>query len=68
MPGFFGWHINHHDGPYWGWIGEWPDWPKNHQGPRNLNTAISTTGTIAAVLALIGVGLVLPGGSSGRTG
>jgi hypothetical protein len=60
-PGFFGWHSNHPDGPYWGWIGEWPDWPKNHQGMRNLNLAISTTGTVATVLALIGVGLLLPG-------
>ena len=61
VPGFFGWHINHPDGPYWGWIGEWPDWPKKHQGSRNLNLAISTTGTVATVLALIGVGLLLPG-------
>jgi hypothetical protein len=63
VPGFFGWHSNHHDGPYCGWIGEWPDWPntKPHQGLRNLNLAISTTGTVATVLALIGVGLLLPG-------
>jgi hypothetical protein len=60
-PGFFGWHNNHPDGPYWGWIGEWPDWPKNHQGARNLNLAISTTGTVATVLALIGMGVLLPG-------
>jgi hypothetical protein len=61
VPGFFGWHMNNPDGPYWGWIGEWPDWPKNHQGTSNLNLAISTTGTIATVLALIGAGLLLPG-------
>jgi hypothetical protein len=61
VPGFFGWHINNPDGLYWGWIGEWPDWPKNHQGPRNFNTGISTTGTVATVLALIGVLLLLPG-------
>jgi len=61
VPGFFGWHSNHYDGPYWGWIGEWPDWPKNHQGTRNLNLAISTTGTVATVLALIGVVLLVPG-------
>ena len=60
-PGFFGWHTHHPDGPYWGWIGEWPDWPKNHQGTLNLNLAISTTGTVATVLALIGIGLLLPG-------
>jgi hypothetical protein len=59
VPGFFGWHMNNHDGPYWGWIGEWPDWPKNHQGMRNLNLAISTTGTIATVLALIGLTVLL---------
>jgi hypothetical protein len=60
-PGFFGWHINHADGPYWGWIGEWPDYAKNGQGVRNMNLAISTTGTVAALLALIGIILVLPG-------
>jgi len=61
VPGFFGWHINNADGPYWGWIGEWPGWPKNHQGTRNLNLAISTTGTIATVLAILGACLLLPG-------
>jgi len=65
VPGFFGWHINNGDGPYWGWVGEWPDWPKNHQGSRNLNLAISTAGTVATVLALIGAGLLLPGGLPG---
>jgi hypothetical protein len=64
-PGFFGWHSNHPDGPYWGWVGEWPDWPKNHQGSPNLNLAISTTGTVATVLALIGACLLLPGGLLG---
>jgi len=59
VPGFFGWSMNTHDGPYWGWIGEWPDWPKNHQGSRNLNLAISTTGTAASVLALLGVVLLV---------
>jgi hypothetical protein len=61
VPGFFGWHINSPDGPYWGWIGEWPDWPLQHHGDRNLNLAISTTGTVATVMALIGVALLLPG-------
>jgi len=61
VPGFFGWHIDNNDGPYWGWIGEWPDWPKKHEGTRNFNLAISTTGTVATLLALIGIGLVLPG-------
>jgi len=61
VPGFFGWHINSESGPYWGWIGQSLDWAKNHQGPRNFNQAISTTGTIATVLALIGIGTLLPG-------
>jgi hypothetical protein len=61
VPGFFGWHVNHPDGPYWGWVGEWPDWPKKHEGMRNFNLAISTTGTVAAVLALIAAGLLFPG-------
>ncbi len=33
VPGFFGWHMNNPDGVYWGWIGEWPDWPKHQGGP-----------------------------------
>jgi hypothetical protein len=59
VPGLFGWHMNSADGPYWGWIGEWPDWPQHHQGSRNLNLAISTTGTVATVLALIGAILLV---------
>jgi len=61
VPGLFGWFSNNPDGPYWGWIGEWPDYQQTHQGDRNLNLAISTTGTVATVLALIAVGLLLPG-------
>jgi hypothetical protein len=61
VPGFFGWHINSDNGPYWGWIGEWPGWPRDHQGTRNLNLAISTTGTMPTVLALLGACLLLPG-------
>jgi hypothetical protein len=70
VPGFFGWHINSVSGPYWGWIGEWPDWPKNHETIRNMNLAISTTGTVATALVLIGAALLLPGrllGASGLT-
>ena len=59
VPGFFGWHLNNHDAQYWGWIGEWPDYPKT--GTRNLNLAISTTGTIATLLALVGAAVLLPG-------
>ncbi len=66
-PGFFGWHINNGGGPYWGWIGEWPDWPQHHQGTRNLNLAISTAGTVATVLALLGAVLFLPGRILGPT-
>jgi len=61
VPGFFGWHNSHASAPYWGRIGQWPGWEKNHQGMRNFNLAISTTGTVATVLALIGVLLLLPG-------
>jgi hypothetical protein len=65
VPGFFGWHMNHPSGVYWGWIGEWPDWPKHHEGSRNLNLAISTIGTVATVLALIGSGLLMWDGMFG---
>jgi hypothetical protein len=58
IPGFFGWHINHHEGMYWGWIGEWPGWSAHHEGTRNLNLAISTTGTAASLLAILAVGLL----------
>jgi hypothetical protein len=61
VPGFFGWHMNSSDAPYWGWIGEWPDYPKTREGSHNLNLAITTTGTIATVLALIGAFALLPG-------
>jgi len=67
VPGFFGWHSANQEGPYWGWIGEWPDWTKNHQGSRNLNLAISTTGTVATVLALFGAGLLLGDGLLGAS-
>ena len=62
VPGFFGWHLHSEDqGFYWGWIGEWPDWETKHQGSPNMNLAISTCGTIATLLALMGAVLVLPG-------
>ena len=54
VPGFFGWNSSNASGPYWGQVGELSDWPTNHQGPRSLNLAISTTGTVAAALALLG--------------
>ncbi len=58
-PGFFGWHSSSAEGPYWGRIGQWPGWEQKHQGTRNLNLAISTTGTVATVLALLAVFLLL---------
>ena len=62
VPGFFGWHSHDMDGPYWGWIGQTPGWDAQHQqGMRNFNLAISTTGTVATVLGLMGILLVLPG-------
>ena len=61
VPGALGWHSSNGNGPYWGRIGQWPDWPQNHQGTRNLNLAISTTGTLSAVLALMAACLLLPG-------
>lgn len=60
VPGLFGWYTGHAGGPYWGRIGQWPDWPQNHQGQRNLNLAISTTGTVATVLAMLGMGALWP--------
>ena len=60
VPGFFGWHSSSEDGPYWGRIGQWPDWPAKHEGLRNLNLAISTTGTVATSLALL-AGILLFG-------
>jgi hypothetical protein len=61
VPGVLGWHSSHASGPYWGRIGQWPDWPTDHQGTRSLNLAISTTGTLSAVLALMAACLLLPG-------
>ena len=61
VPGFFGWHSSNASGPYWGWIGQTPGYEVNHEGMRNLNLAISTTGTVASILAILGAGLLLPG-------
>ncbi len=63
VPGFFGWTNTHPAGPYWGWIGQTPGYDETHQGTRNLNLAISTTGTVASLLALLGVYLMMPGAS-----
>jgi hypothetical protein len=60
-PGFFGWYNGSSTGPYWGWIGQMPGWERAHVGPRNENLAISTVGTAASILALLGMGLLLPG-------
>jgi len=68
VPGFFGWHMSNSDGPYWGAIGRTLDWPKTPGSTRNSNLAISTTGTIATVLALLGAGLLLPGRLLGPDG
>jgi hypothetical protein len=54
IPGFYGWHTNGEEGPYWGVIGQVDGWEKHHRGARNLNLGISTTGTIATLLALMG--------------
>jgi hypothetical protein len=61
VPGFFGWHSSHLEGPYWGRIGRTLDWPKDSNSRRNFNLAISTTGTVATLLALIGISTLLPG-------
>ena len=44
VPGFFGWHMNSEEGPYWGWIGEWPDWGKNRDRQIKLNQPIDPSG------------------------
>jgi hypothetical protein len=62
VPGFFGWHSSNAGGPYWGWIGQTPGWQATHEGTRNLNLAVSTTGTVATTLALLGAWLLLPEG------
>ncbi len=60
VPGIMGWHSNNYEGPYWGRIGQWPGWEQGHHGTRNLNLGISTTGTVAALLAMVGAALLLP--------
>ncbi len=65
VPGLFGWHTNSLEGPYWGEVGETPDWSKSRQGARTMNLAISTIGTVASVLALVGIALLFPGGLMG---
>jgi hypothetical protein len=60
-PGFFGWYSNGDSAPYWGRIGRTPGWEEKHEGARDLNLAISTSGTIATALALFGAMCVLGG-------
>jgi len=67
VPGFFGWHTGSNDAPYWGWIGQEMGWAKHHHGMRNFNQAISTTGTLASILALVGALALLPGNWLGRS-
>ena len=61
VPGIVGWHSNNANGPYWGKVGQWPGWEKERQGSRNLNLAITTTGTLSAMLAVLAAILLLPG-------
>lgn len=61
VPGALGWHSSSASGPYWGAIGRSLDWPQNPHATRNLNLAISTTGTISAILTLLAACLLLPG-------
>ena len=69
VPGFFGWHINSHDGPTGAGLANGPTGRKIIKGTRNLNLAISTTGTVATVLALLGAVLLLcRGAARARTG
>jgi hypothetical protein len=65
-PGFFGWYSNGDVAPYWGRIGRTPGWEEKHEGARNLNLAISTSGTVATALALFGAVLVLGGNGRGN--
>jgi hypothetical protein len=76
VPGLFGWHSSNQDGPYWGWVGESPDYPGQNdrfiagqgaapRSQRNFNLAISTIGTVASFLALVGILLILPGRLAG---
>lgn len=62
IPGFFGWHSSNLNGPYWGEIGRTLNWPKESNSTRNFNLAISSTGTIATVMALFGIIVLLSRG------
>ena len=68
VPGLFGWHTNSLQGMYWGWIGEWPDWPKNHVRPGQLESRHQHLGTVATLLAVIGAIIILPGRIFGPDG
>jgi hypothetical protein len=68
VPGFFGWDSSSENGPYWGRVGQWPGWPAKHEGMRNLDLAISTTGTVAAALALLGAFLLFGSETDERPG
>jgi hypothetical protein len=55
VPGFLGWHNLSQEGPYWGRIGQSSDWNAKDQGMRNYMLGINTLGTVAALLAFMGL-------------
>jgi hypothetical protein len=54
-PGYFGWRTGSADGPYWGRTGQTEGWPENRQGFRNFTLQSTSLGTIAILLAALGI-------------
>jgi hypothetical protein len=55
VPGFLGWYQDDPAGPYWGRIGQSAQWLEKHEGLRNFCQVSFSIGTIASLLALIGL-------------
>lgn len=53
IPGFLGWHNLSEEGPYWGRIGQSPEWMEKNEGMRNYMLGINTLGTLSALLVVI---------------
>ncbi|MBV9463967.1 MAG: hypothetical protein JO317_07035 [Verrucomicrobiae bacterium] len=54
-PGFFGWSSGDPAAPYWGRVGQSPEWRTQHAGFRNFRIDNPTAGTGVAALAAIGI-------------
>jgi hypothetical protein len=56
-PGYTGWNTGNPDGPYWGEIGQSPEWKSTRQGFQNFRLDSLYLGVLPVWLAVFGVGV-----------